>query len=314
MPKVYYYADEEVGVKWPGPDADFILPNGQRKYDVPWPRFVWYGLPGFEETKDPGKADVFIMRQRLIWVSEGQIRSLPYLKGNQRRHVFFDLGSDSNPKCYRDFPDIPAIFLRAVCSKSMLAQNPTTVAWPWPVDDLQDYVKLPAGGFKYDVVFQGQRRERALLESVQRANLDVHLRQVSGFYGTMPYGAPKAKLRREFLETMASARLSLCYRTFSGIVRYRFYEAMSMGRVPVLFCDDCVLPHSDRIDYGRCSLQLREHDASKAGNLLANWLKQHSDEEIAEMGQYGRAMWERWLKRENWDKVTEVIVKERLGF
>jgi len=95
--KAYYYTEAETGVPWPGPDADFILPNGQKKYGVQWPRFVWYALPGFEKTTDPAQADVFVVRQRLIWLSRAQIYGLPYLKGNERRHLFFDLGSDGDP-------------------------------------------------------------------------------------------------------------------------------------------------------------------------------------------------------------------------
>jgi hypothetical protein len=312
--KVYYYTDAEAGVHWPGPDADFLLPDGRKKYDVPHPRFVWYELPGFEKTDNPASADVFCLRQRLIWLSTQQIYSLPYLRGNERKHLFFDLGSDSEPACFRDFPDIPAIFLRAVCDKPMLAKNPTTLTWPWPVDDLGEYMNRP---FQYDVVFQGQviqGGEGVLLKSVQEAGLNVHIKKNNSFYGNMQWGTPeKQALRVEFAETMAGARLSLCHRSNPrGVMRYRFYEAMSMGRVPVLFGDDCILPFADRIDYSRCSLWLKESDAPNAGTILKDWISKHCDDEIIEMGKYGRAAWESWLKRERWNVIVEQVVRERL--
>jgi len=314
MLKKYIYSDDEVGVPWPGPDADFILPSGHRKYDAEWPRFVWHELPGFEETTDPQQADVFVMRQRLIWVND--ITKLPYLKGNEERHVFFDLGSDSDPRCFRDFPGVPAIFLRAVCNDEMVRRNPTTVAWPWPIDDMKDYA--PNIGFKYDVVFQGQvvrGGERKLLESLQRAGLNIYFRENPTFYGTMPWGTTeKVNLRHQFLETMAGARLSLCYRSCADpVIRYRFYEALSMGRVPVLFCDGCVLPFADRIDYSHCSIRLDECDVNNTGEFLKDWLASHNDKEIVEMGLYGRAMWEKWLKHENWTKIVEIVIREKMG-
>lgn len=310
--KVYYYVDAEVGIPFPGPDADFLLPNGQKKYDVPWPRFIWYELPGFDKTDNPAEADLFCLRQRLIWLSDEQVRNLPHLKGNEHRHLFFDLGPDSDPRAFRTFPDVPAIFISATCDAKMM---PYVIPWPWPVDDLLAHTKLD--GFQYDVVFQGQTvqgGEKVLLDSIQNAGLNVHVRRNPSFYGTMLWGAPeKAQLHHEFLATLSAARLSLCHRSNSrGVVRYRFYEAMSMGRVPVLFCDDCVLPFSNRIDYACCSVLLKESDVPHAGEVLKAWLAKHKDEEIVEMGKYGRLMWERWLKRERWGEIVEAVVRERL--
>ena len=96
-------------------------------------------------------------------------------------------------------------------------------------------------------------------------------------------------------------------------MRYRFYEAMSMARVPVLLCDHCVLPFSDRINYARCVIQIRESSVPGTGFALREWLNAHSDAEILEMGVYGRAMWERWLAGAQWERVWGEIVKERLA-
>jgi hypothetical protein len=319
MPKVYYYTDEEVGTTWPGPDADFKLDDGRLKYEVEqYPRFVWYEWPDFDVTDDPAQADVFVVRQRLIWLSVAQVFNLPYLKGNEARHVFFDLGTDAIPEAFREWPDVPALFISATLDRRMLAGTPTAVSWPWPVDDLREFVPLPDGGFQYDVVFQGQTvqaGETAMLESVKRSGLEVFLRRNPGFYGTMEWGTKeKQELRRGFLQTMAGARFSLCHRSNNrGVMRYRFYEAMSMGRVPVLLCDDCVLPFADQIDYDRCSLRLKECDAGGVGEFLKAWLAEHTDEELVRMGQYGRKMWVSWLKRECWGEIIEELVQERMG-
>jgi len=96
------------------------------------------------------------------------------------------------------------------------------------------------------------------------------------------------------------------------VIRYRFYEAMSMARVPVLFCDDAVLPFSNEINYGRCSIKLKESNARNAGGILKAYLKNHPDDELIAMGRYGRTSWEKFLKREKWAQMIETVVRERL--
>jgi len=85
-----------------------------------------------------------------------------------------------------------------------------------------------------------------------------------------------------------------------------------MARVPVHFCDNCVLPFSDRIDWGRCSITIPESEAKHTGAILTEWLSKHSDAEIREMGRYGREMWIRWLDSSKWNSLFAEIVKEKI--
>lgn len=317
-PKVYYYTEEEVGVPWPGPDADFIV-NGEPK--IPgtiWPRFDWCALPGFVETTNMDEADVFVVRQRLIWLLEKQIRGLPCLRPDlMNRHIFFDLGSDGIPACFRDFPDIPAIFFRAAANKRMLKYTPTTIPWSWPVEDFTNYPLEPEGGFRYDVVYQGQNTG-STTEHITRAlrdtpGLETHLMVTPRFYGTMRDGTERSQLRETFLDTLHYGRLSLVPGVHPlGVTRYRFYEALSMGRVPVYIDDNGVVPFTDRIDYRKCALFIPEAQLSRIGDILADWLNAHSDQDIMEMGRYGREMWKRWLDRSRWAEIVAEIVREKL--
>lgn len=318
-PRVYFYTDQEVGVHWPGPDADFIV-NGKPKVpNTPWPRFEWCAFNGFEPTTNPSVADIFVIRQRLIWLSIDQIYNLPHLKPHTaHRHVFFDLGSDSDPQCFRDFPDIPAIFFRAAAGKEMMTNTPTTIPWTWPVEDFSHYTLVPGGGFKYDVVFQGQVGNRPIgriaVQHLEAATqLKCHLLFTEGFYGFMPDGDRRAHLRNTYRDTLHRGRLSLNPANIpQGVVRYRFHEALSMGRVPLYIDDLGVLPFEDRIDYPRCCVRLSESELPNIGNILSAWLANHTDRDIIEMGRYGREMWKRWMDRSRWAEIIEEIVRERL--
>jgi hypothetical protein len=307
MPEVYYYTDAEVGIDWPGPDID-------RPKSYPEPRFVWYDWPDFETTTNPKQADVFVVRQRLIWLSTEQVYSLPYLSGNERRHVFFDLGSDGARECYRDWPNLPAIFFRGCCTREILHKNPTTIAWPWPVEDLAEQAPSHKD-FKYDVVFQGQAPNdmaRRAVAAIRNSSLKCHIDVNRQFFAYMN-DEEKKQRQASYLETMRKGRLHLVPTSVpAGIVRYRLYEGMTLGLAGVHLCDGCVLPLSDRIDWDGCIIPIKEEYAGRTGEILTDWLMKHTDDDILDMGRYAREVWAHWLDRRRWGEVIGELVRERL--
>ncbi len=267
-------------------------------------------LTGFDITEDPGEADVFVVPTIMYWVGRENLLRLPYLKGNERRHVMFNIAD-----WFRKSLGIPAMMFRCDCTKWVKEQDPTTISWPWPVDDLGEWIDKP---FKYDVVFQGWVSDvitDTTCDSVLNTDLNSHIQRHKFFYGYEDESQPSTQeLRRTFLETLAASRLSLCPRSIpEGVTRYRLFEALSMGRVCVHFCDNCVLPLSDRIDWDRCVITIPESEAENTGAILTKWLSEHSDDEIREMGRYGREMWARWLDSSKWDDLFSEIATERLG-
>lgn len=293
--KAYTYTARQIGIK--------ELPPGTLR------------LAGWEATENLKEADVFIVPCDLRNVDNKHLEALPYLKGNERRHVMFAISEQ--PERYLG---IPAIIFRADANKGVMAHDPTTIPWPWPVEDWKKYVPLPDDGFKYDVCFVGWN-STPLTEQVCKAvqlqgNLKTLIQLNEEFYGTWETNKDTEKTeyyRTLFLNTMQKARLSLCARSIaSGVVRYRFYEALSMGRIPVHFNDNGVLPFADRIDWNECSINIPEKDAGHTGEILRGWLDVHSDADIIARGLYGRAMWERWLNGKHWDRLFAECVEERL--
>jgi hypothetical protein len=263
-------------------------------------------VDGFTPTNYYQEADIFVVPPNMYKVGYDYLRNLPYMKGNEHRHVMLNISE------WYTIMHIPAIMFRCDCTKGVLANDPSTIAFPWPVDNLVQWMARP---FKRDVVFQGWNSTPLTWEMCKsvdrRPNLKTYLRLNDNFYGHVE--KDKRRLRVTFLESLATSRLSLVPRSeIRGIVRYRFYEAMSMGRIPVHACDNCVMPFADRIDYSRCSITIPEKDIFKTGQIIEEWLQEHSDEEICEMGHYGREMWDRWLNRENWNSIFGEIVRERL--
>jgi len=283
---------------------------------IPHPRFVWYDWPESVTTTDPKQADVYVVRQRLYGLTNKMIESLPYYKGDARhRHVFFGLGPDG-PKAFRDLSCFPGVFFRACVNRNMLKSDPDIIAWPWPVEDLGGYGALPPSGFKYDAGFQGHvGRTQVTIISVEKSNLRSHIVDLYGFFSTIRRENPDdgARLRKSYLEAMQVSRIALCRNSNQwGSIRYRFYEAMSMGRVNLFIGDNCVLPLSDRIDWQNCIIQIADRDAHRTGEILEQWLSKHDDAEIIAMGLHAQKAWTTWLKRENWGIIIGKLIRERL--
>ncbi len=283
--KVFYYRPEHIGL------AQF--PSGEMR------------LKGTQEV-GPDEADVFVLPPILHHFKKEQIYALPYLRGNELRHVFWNCGDDQ-----QTWYDLPCLFIRCDATKQIVAHDPNTVGWAWPVDDLY----RPPEPFEYDVVFQGWASTdltNVVVESVRRAGLKAHLQTHDFFWGYHSEDPAYAHYRTSFLDTLSRSRLSLVPRSIPGTLRYRFLESISMGRVPVLLCDGAVLPFSDEIDWAKCCIVIEERDAGNVGDILIDWLKQHSDETIRAMGNYGREMWDQWLNRDKWSNLFTYAVGKHL--
>jgi hypothetical protein len=114
-----------------------------------------------------------------------------------------------------------------------------------------------------------------------------------------------------FVKSLAESKLVLAARG-GGLSCYRFFEAMSAGRVPVLFADDWELPHADMIDWQSCIIQIPERDAGKAGPILLDYLSRTNDDELAAMGCRCRQAWCAYLSPVVWPEQMERCVRERL--
>lgn len=276
-------------------------------------------LGGFEPTRHPQEADVYIVPCDIRHLTNERIWQLPYLKGNENRHALFCI-SDQPLRILR----LPAIIFRADCNASLQKAEPTTIPWPWPVNpkrDIDRFAHEPREGFKYDVCFVGWNStpltQRAC-ESVQRSGVLSNFVELNNeFYGTWETRQETGKLehyRNLFLDVMHNSRLSLCARSIAvGVVRYRFYEAMAMGRVVVHINDGECLPFSNKIDWDKCRIRVPESQVGNVGPFLRKWLDDHTDRDLLERGLYAKAMWQTWLDGSKWDDLFGYCVTERLA-
>lgn len=259
-------------------------------------------------TEDPAQADVLLMPVLADRLGLTRLRALPY-----REH-----GGKVVVMCIGDYMnDIVGIgysglFFRSDATKKVTDADPSTIPWPWPVDNLTSWYDKP---FECDVSFCGwlsSAELRTAISSLDRSGLLCSIMPNKGFYGYMTE-QQQADLRGPFLESMAAGRLNLCVRTFDGAIRYRFYEAMSMGRCIIHVNDNCNYPFAGKIDYDRFVIRVRESDACNIGYVAKNTLASLSDWELRERGKYAQEMWRTYLDREKWAEIMTDVVREKIA-
>lgn len=281
-------------------------------------------LEGFEITTNPKAADVFVCPGN-IRIFEGvpgtgqldihRLRRLPHFVGNESRHAFFDV-SDNFKKAVK----LPILFIRCDVRNWMLPDDPNTIQMAWPVEDYEECMPISEGGFKYDVSFQGWDSTQTRIDSAESClahpKLKCDIARYPDFTGYLwkdgAWTEEGLRRRKEFRRSMTESRVSLCGESIPGVMPYRFYEAMSAGRVPFLISSNYVLPFADEIPYNQFVLKAEAKDAPRAGEILADFLHKWSDGDLKLMGQMAREYWVKYLDSRQWPRIMAYGVTKQL--
>jgi len=287
--KAYFYTPEECGM------AEF--PQGLMR------------LTGFDITMSPEEADVFVVPCGINYIGAIGIKNLPYLKGNESRHAALNIAD-----WFKYVTEVPGMWFRCDSTRSVVEREPSTIPWPWPVDDLSEYFNRP---FERDAVFVGWNstdiNDVACESIIAEKRLDSLVARKNKFYGWIPESQEKQDSHTFFVDTLAGSRVSLCVRSIeAGVCRYRFYESISMGRIVAHICDGHTYPLADRIDYSAFVIDIPECEAEHTGEIIADFLSSHDDNDLRERGAYARDMFQRWLHRDRWDELFGEVVTEKL--
>lgn len=268
-------------------------------------------LEGFEKTKDPNQADVFVIPEALMYMQRRErLQAFPYMNGREERHVGFDV-SDHEPVY-----SMKCMFIRCNTRPFMIAKDPNTISWAWPVEDFGDIAE-PCE-FKHDVSFRGwistETRKQTCESALATEGLSKDIYMSKEFYGYIERDDPeRAKgLKKDYKDSLRYARVSICGESIPGVFPYRFFEAMSAGRVGALFGSDYVLPWKDEIPWDEVSIRFPREQASNAGPLLKQWISEHSDDQIREMGKRAREYWVKFLNSRDWPRTMGLAVMKKL--
>jgi hypothetical protein len=100
------------------------------------------------------------------------------------------------------------------------------------------------------------------------------------------------KHRLEYNTNLLNSKYALCVRG-AGNFSYRFYEALSFGRIPILINTDCLLPYETSINWDEYIIKVNENELQKLPELLK------ADKRCM---QNNRKFWEEYLSVEGYSK------------
>jgi tetratricopeptide (TPR) repeat protein len=285
--------------------SDYYLgaPHDGRK--VPFPQAV-----ANINSDTPSMPDYYILDSDLYRLQnnfgiEGVrrfIQELPYFKSNPERHLFWT--SHDNPVT----PDETSIF----CKTSVtLLEKGRIVAVPYPVEDLGALVSFDPEIILWQTCFVGYPgssliRERLLLSVAGSRSITASIDIAPKFHSHLD-AETKEKRRQTYLDTLTQSLTVLCPRG-DGINSIRFFEALSIGRIPVLISDCCALPFDFIIPYNRFIIRIAEEDAEIAGDLIGKWLDGKSPEDLLTRCREAREAWECWLSPAGTEKSLRIFL------
>lgn len=105
------------------------------------------------------------------------------------------------------------------------------------------------------------------------------------------------RVRREFVENLGNSDYVVCVRG-SGNFSTRLYEALCMGRIPLIIDTDCVVPFSERPEWSTLTVWCPASDLPSAGARVAAFHDALTPREFVDRQYACRRFWEERLSPE----------------
>lgn len=251
-------------------------------------------------TDDPHEADFCLLPEdlRRLQIDAGReavarfVTSLPHFARFSEKHLFWS----SHDDCHSPVPE--ALF----CKTSASAYEAGRIlAIPYLVEDCGSLCHFEPSRVRWDTCFVGYPgsfplRERLVLAVTAEKHLAAHLDIAPKFHGHLEPEV-RAVRRQRYLDALGASLTVLCPRG-DGMNSIRFFETLSMGRIPVLIADGCLLPFASQIPYERFVIRIPEQEVDHAPRIVRNWLAGKTPDELMRRCREARAAWERMLSPE----------------
>jgi hypothetical protein len=184
------------------------------------------------------------------------------LKHNKRVVAFYN---DDDAETY-NLPNNLVLF-RTSLYKSKQLSNEKSLPTLIP-DQFPSYIDLPDKAENTTVAFCGfvGNNRLQIIEKFKSLYNNTNMVYNSMFW---PQTDSKHKTKGLFYNNLLSSSFSLCIRGL-GNFSYRFYEALSFGRIPVLINTDCVLPFENVIDWSKHIISVNENQMSLLPDLISS--------------------------------------------
>lgn len=128
----------------------------------------------------------------------------------------------------------------------------------------------------------------------------------SGHKATIKLDPDRA--RSEYINNIMNSDFVLAVKG-GGNCSMRFYEALSLGRIPLLVDTDGVLPLTDLIDYKDFVIFVDYKDMAKIGDIVYNFYNKLSEEQYASIQQKCRSVFVDYLRVDAFFKQIPTLLK-----
>jgi hypothetical protein len=160
---------------------------------------------------------------------------------------------------------------------------------------LKYYAKILLGprGLERQGLYYRRRALKILAGSGKVTTNFIIRKSYSGHSQTIELSPQQA--RSEYLANILGSDLVLCVKG-DGNFSYRFYETLSLGRLPLFVDTDCPLPLDDLIPYRDFVLAVNWQDLPRVGDLVASYFSDLTAEAYLEKQRLAREVFEKYLR------------------
>ena len=147
-------------------------------------------------------------------------------------------------------------------------------------------------GFRRDGIYF----RRAALRYLQKnPYIDLRTKIRTQFSGNLTtIELPVADVRREYIDTILNTDFTLSPRG-DGNYSLRFFETLSLGRIPIFIDTDAPLPLESRIPYDEFIVRVPWDDLHSVGERVQTFFDSKTTDELQEVSRQARSVFETYL-------------------
>lgn len=252
----------------------------------------------------PEECDYFVIPMKIkhepgsVPVLDSLFSQALYYKICPERHIFFLTADCCDP--------IPTLDHSVVFQMSSSVKHKTYCMPYKPLIDVPTKI-IPIDEALYDVSFQGGTdrfpSRLAMLEAVKDSGLNSLIKHKR--YWCSATNKPINKEIHQdiheysitYIDSMNQSRFVLSPRGL-GLTSIRFYEAMALGRIPVLLADETKLPLEWKINYNELIVRVPEDRPDLVEGSVRSFARHH---DLTVVSRKCRAVWDKYFSETSFE-------------
>jgi hypothetical protein len=141
----------------------------------------------------------------------------------------------------------------------------------------------------------------------QNKNIETDFILRKGFWAGKPNDE---QLKMDYINNLIHSHFTICNRG-RGNFAIRFYQALSLGRIPVLIDSDMVFPFEDEINWDE--VIIKANNETELAEKIVLWWQNKSEEEVINAQLQCRKIYEKYLTAASFSKILEQAMLQKVS-